>query len=70
MVKRGDTGGGEAQQEAVESEVVEAPSPQGELIIGVIAALAMAPVQVFESCDVGRGLQRSGRLFLPGRIRR
>ncbi|MNC15387.1 hypothetical protein D3C75_632030 [compost metagenome] len=50
--------------------MVESAPPQGELIIGVIAALAMTPVQVFESGDVGRGLQSSGCLFLPGRIRR
>ena len=66
MVERGDTGGGEAQHEAVEGEVVEAPPPQGEFIIGVIAALAMTPVQVFESGDVGRGFQCSGCLFLAG----
>jgi hypothetical protein len=66
MVERGDPSGCEAQHEAVEGEVVEAPPPQGESIISVIAALAMTTVQEFEPGDVGRGFQCSSGFTCAG----
>ena len=61
--KRGHTRGGEAQHETVEGEVVEATTPEGELIVGVVAALTMATVQIFEFRDVGRSFQCRGRSY-------
>lgn len=46
--------------------MVEAPSPQGESIISVIAAFTMATVQKFEPGDIGRGFQCSGGFSCAG----
>ncbi len=68
VVQRGHAGGGEAQQEAVEGGVVEAPTPQGPGVVLVVAAFAVAAVQILQAQDIvrrfhgGAGLhRRNGR---------
>ncbi len=49
VVERGDAGGGEAEQEAVEGEVVEAPAAQREGVVLVVAAVAVAAVEIAQA---------------------
>ncbi len=61
VVQRGHAGGGKAQHEAVEREVVHAPARQGVCVVLVVATVAMAAVQVLEAQHGVSGLGRGGR---------
>ena len=67
MVERRHAGGGEAQQEAVEGEVVEAPAQQGEAVVLLVAAFAVAAVEVLQRSALPRCLARAAQpLTVPG----
>ena len=56
VVERGRNRGREAEQEAVECEVMEAAPDQSEAVIGLVAAVAVSAVEVGESQGVPRRL--------------
>ena len=49
VIQRRDAGRGEAKQEAVEREVMEAAAPQGECVVGFVATLAVAAVEILQA---------------------
>ena len=58
VVERAHAGGGKAQQKAVEREVVHAPAAQRVFVVCVVAAVAVAAVEILQAQHVVRGLGR------------